>query len=714
MQKSTTIQWTKRARPARSVAVLALLTILVVALFCTFLLWSLRLRELRHAELETVSLTRMLVEQTSVQLESTDRALQAVIERLDNPFGRDLRQDSPVVHLLLANKAAGQRHLGALVLVDPTGHRVNSSADIVGPALDVSDRDYFRYFADQPPPAKPANQIKPANQTMPGEQVNLADPHLYVGRPLRSRLNGEWNITLARALRYPNGSLRGVVVAAILLPELEQSYVLAQMDYVRPISLYLADGTLVASMPRRNNLIGDIAPELQGETLPIPGAAVHGMVHHGSDGERILLGIGRLPGFPLLLSVADDEQQSLASWREVAIPIGLGAVLIMIFTTLLAFHLIGRLRHREALAHALDAADARYQHTVQSVMDAIVAVDDEMRIVLFNPSAERMFGYAAEAVMGRHLNLLIPQRLVPAHEKHLQRFAHQAFEPRAMGPQLEISGLRSDGHEFPIESTISHSMIGGAMQFTAVLRDATDRRRAEHELRMMNTQLRQLSVSLQLVREDERKRISSELHDDLGQQMTGLKLSLSWLRGRVHDGKLIEEAQIDEMREQLNVAISSVRRIAAELRPRLLDDREFGAALTWQTQEFMKHSGLQCTLDFAAASAVTDEATATALFRIVQEALNNVVRHAHASRVDLRMVKDSDALHLTISDNGRGFDTAAGSGGIGLVSMRERCHAVGAEFSLSSAPGEGTILTVRLPLKPDAAPGTAPETDALL
>jgi len=257
-----------------------------------------------------------------------------------------------------------------------------------------------------------------------------------------------------------------------------------------------------------------------------------------------------------------------------------------------------------------------------------------------------------------------------------------------------VVGLRSDGTEFPVESTISHSHIGGQLQLTAVLRDVTQRRKADHELRIVNSQLRQLSASLQSVREEERKRISRELHDDLGQQMTGLKLSLSWLGGRIKDGKSIETNQVDEMRRQLDTAIGSVRRIAAELRPRILDDLDFREALTWQTRELFKHSHLQFSLELPAADRIRDDGLATALFRIVQEALTNVLRHANATHVGLTIVEEGALLCLTITDDGQGFDADALSGGVGLVSMRERCAAISAQFSITSRLGVGTTIRV--------------------
>jgi PAS domain S-box-containing protein len=331
-------------------------------------------------------------------------------------------------------------------------------------------------------------------------------------------------------------------------------------------------------------------------------------------------------------------------------------------------------------------------------MDAIVAVDVSTRILLFNPAAERMFGLTANEAIGQPLNILIPDRF---HQPHIHKFDHfsaNTFDTTTMAPQLKIFGKRADGTEFPIESTFSKSMIGGKLQMTAVLRDVTEQRRTEFELREVNTELRKLSANLQSVREEERTRISCELHDELGQQLTGLKLSLSWLTNRLKEGRATTIESMDEIRHRLDTAITSVRRISSELRPPILDDLDFGAAVTWQSQEFAKRSNLQISLNLAAAAEVTNNELATALFRIAQESLTNVARHANATRVSMDFVRKENCLVLTITDNGSGFKTTPPKAGIGLLSMRERATAVGSQFIITNAPGVGTTIQVITPL----------------
>jgi PAS domain S-box-containing protein len=666
-------------KPVRYVRLLALLTIMAILFSVSFLLWGLRDRELNHSHLETISITRMLMEQTEKNLESTDVLLQSIQERLLTSFGAKLPLDGDAVRLLLNSRVAGTTHLRSIFVVDANGMLANSSRDLTGPPISVADRDYFKVFEQGRP------------------------DFVYLSKPVRSRLDNTWTLTLARRLTDRAGHLRGVVVAAISVDDFERTLSTVQIDYPRPIGIYMMDGTLVASLPHRDNMIAMQAPELQSENLPTKSQQVRVLNQTNERTGKESIAIGKLSGFPLLISVTDVENLSLAPWRDTAIPIGLGAVLVCIFTGLMATYLVSKLQGKQALSMALSAADERYQHTVNSVMDAIVAVDEDMRIIMFNPSAEAMFGLEASQALGQALEILMPERLRSVHRHHMQAFSSSEKASRAMAPQMEIFGKRSNGIEFPLESTISHSIIGGKMQMTAVLRDVTERRKTESALRTVNTQLRELSANLQNVREEERKRFSRELHDDLGQRLTGLKLSLSWMGSRLKEGKPTAVSDVDEMRHQMDAAIGSVRRIAAELRPRVMDDLDFRESLTWQTKEFFKHSGIQIELDLRAADRVTEDGLATALFRIVQEALTNVVRHAGADKVEVSLQYAHEELVLLISDNGRGFDIESSAGGVGLVSMRERCGAIDATFKVNSYPGAGTQVQVTVPM-PDKFP----------
>lgn len=199
------------------------------------------------------------------------------------------------------------------------------------------------------------------------------------------------------------------------------------------------------------------------------------------------------------------------------------------------------------------------------------------------------------------------------------------------------------------------------------------------------------------MREEERGRISRELHDELGQQLTVIKLDLSWLTMRLKEGRRLEVATLEGMRQKLDAAIVSVRQISSELRPRILDELGFGEAVSWQATEFTRRSGIQADLDLSAANLVKRPELATALFRIVQESLTNVARHSGASRVRIELSNDAHRVCLRVRDDGQGLQAGEGRG-IGLLSMRERANALGGSFRVAATPDGGTVVEVSVPI----------------
>jgi len=557
-------------------------------------------------------------------------------------------------------------------LLDSQGRLVNASRNFEADPNEIAHSAYFQAFLRNP--------------------VNS----LYVSQPSVGQDSG-WVLHLARPLFNKKGGLRGVVVAAIGLSAFEHLYSAMQLDYVRPVGFYLADRTRIASWPPQPAEVGKKAVEL-GADLPAPGRVSQSVRRSGDNDERRLTAVGHLTAYPILVSVTDDEYLSLNLWREVAWPIASGALLVSIFIALVALYLVGKLRLKQQLTLALTAADQRYQHTVNSVMDAIVAVDESMRVVLFNPSAEKMFGYEASAVIGRPLDMLLPERFRSIHLANVRSFMNSKLESRSSAPQTDIVGLRSDGAEFPLESTVSQSFIGGQLQMTAVLRDASERRRVEAELRLANGQLRELSASLQSVREEERKRISRELHDDLGQQLTGLKLSLSWLGSRLKGGKPTTVDDVDEMRHQMDAVIGSVRRLATELRPRVLDDVDFREAVVWHAEDFL--SAAIFVLRWTCKMQIWSKMTRSPphCFESCKRRSPTWSGTQTPPRSTSACAVSIGSLILAITDNGQGFSPGLTDRGVGLVSMRERCAGIGAQFAVLSEPMGGTRVEVTVPL----------------
>lgn len=230
------------------------------------------------------------------------------------------------------------------------------------------------------------------------------------------------------------------------------------------------------------------------------------------------------------------------------------------------------------------------------------------------------------------------------------------------------------------------------------------RLRFREELERSREQLRNLSRRLQSIREEDSKRIAREIHDELGQSLTALKMDLSWLAARFSEDlsdrrPLLEK--IKAMSSLIDRTIQTVQKISSELRPGLLDDLGLIPAIEWQAQEFQRRTGIQCQLAIECETVDLDSERSTAVFRVFQEALTNVARHAQASQVSITLKKDPKQLELKVMDNGIGISEKAiqASDSLGLMGMRERLHPFGGELGIRGWPNKGTEVTVVLPLK---------------
>jgi signal transduction histidine kinase len=239
-----------------------------------------------------------------------------------------------------------------------------------------------------------------------------------------------------------------------------------------------------------------------------------------------------------------------------------------------------------------------------------------------------------------------------------------------------------------------------------IQRDVTQRRQEENETLRSRQELRDLTARLQMVREEERTDIAREVHDELGQSLTGLKFDLAWLKSRMTDRTLVERVQSIMVR--IDGAMDTVRRIATDLRPSILDDLGLVAAVEWQAQEFERSTGITAELEVQATYPELDDVCATTAFRILQETLTNVARHAHATRVKIALQVSSKELMLEVRDNGRGISKSdlLSSTSLGLIGSRERALACGGKLVIRGIRDHGTIALLRIPLRPGSG-GTA-------
>ncbi|MDO8544842.1 MAG: histidine kinase [Opitutaceae bacterium] len=284
------------------------------------------------------------------------------------------------------------------------------------------------------------------------------------------------------------------------------------------------------------------------------------------------------------------------------------------------------------------------------------------------------------------------------------------FVTGTMGEEVAIETLKSGATDYVLKTRLAR--LGPAVH--RALREAADRRerqRAEDKLRRSLEQLRALTTYLQYVREEERTRIAREVHDELGQALTGLKLDMSWLASRLPKTSPELAAKARTMTEHIDETIQTVRRIATELRPGILDSLGLVAAIEWQANEFQTRTGIPCQVRSTVADTEWEHDFTTVFFRIFQETLTNIIRHAKATRVEVRLNEEAGHLVLVVKDNGRGIseEEIAGTKSLGLVGMRERAMLIGGEVSLQGRPGKGTSVALRVPLPgPKAGDSPAP------
>jgi PAS domain S-box-containing protein len=349
---------------------------------------------------------------------------------------------------------------------------------------------------------------------------------------------------------------------------------------------------------------------------------------------------------------------------------------------------------RKQVEAALRENEQRYRTLFSKATDGIVLLDADGNVVDVNESFAYMHGYATDELRKMNLrDLDTPETLA-----HAPGRIRRILDGESLG--FEVEHFHKNGHVLPIDVAASGIDIDGRLYVLAFHRDITERRRAEQELKRSQQQLRGLAKAANEALEAERRRTARELHDELGQSLTALKMDLDSLRSALPPGQqeLAERAQA--MHALLDGTIAATRRIAADLRPLMLDDLGLAAALDWLTQNFSKHTGTATDLIIDDTVAQVPEPIASALYRITQESLTNVAKYAQATTAEIRLERDGDWVQLVVRDNGRGIGAADQNkrGTFGLLGIRERVTLLGGEAAISGEPGRGSEVRVRIPL----------------
>jgi PAS domain S-box-containing protein len=407
----------------------------------------------------------------------------------------------------------------------------------------------------------------------------------------------------------------------------------------------------------------------------------------------------------------DDEIRAAAKLQKLEYLVGVLVALMVggatAYGTKLARRESAHERQTQRHIEGLRDAEARTRSILDTAADGIVTVDEHGVVESANRAAEVMFGYPATEMIGRNYRSLVTPSAEGAARADgdgidVSRPDDPVGEPSEFaGRRSEVMGHRKDGAVFPMDLAVSEMLVERRRMFTAVVRDTTERKRADEQLRGSREQLRDLAAHVESLQEEERSRIAREIHDELGQMLTGLKMRLLWLGGKLADDAIVLREKVTAMCTIIDTTIQSVRRIATELRPPMLDEIGLVAAVEWQAQEFQAHSGIRCRCSFDLVYFEPDRALSTALFRIFQEALTNVARHAGATEVSISLTDEADYVVLLVGDNGRGIteQNINDRKSLGLLGMRERARLLGGDVTIVGRPGEGTVVTVTIPYR---------------
>jgi PAS domain S-box-containing protein len=344
---------------------------------------------------------------------------------------------------------------------------------------------------------------------------------------------------------------------------------------------------------------------------------------------------------------------------------------------------IGQAVERRRDAEVLQAKEARHRAMLDAALDCVVTMDRDGRVVDFNPAAERTFGYRVEEAVGRDMaELIVPPELRERHRRGLSRYLATA-EPTILDRRLEITGMRADGTTFPVELTITRIAVAGPPIFTGYLRDITDRRAAEAEIRASRARIVQAA-------DESRRRLERDLHDGAQQRLVELALDLRMARARLDDDPAEARDLLDAALADLADATAELRELARGIHPAALTEGGLRPALEALAARSSVPARVLAVPDGRFAAAV--EATA---YFTVAEALTNACRHAAARHIEVELVRTPDHLRVEVRDDGRGgVDPDAGSGVRGLA---DRVASLDGRLRVESEPGAGTVLRAEIP-----------------
>ena len=334
---------------------------------------------------------------------------------------------------------------------------------------------------------------------------------------------------------------------------------------------------------------------------------------------------------------------------------------------------------------------------IQQSADCVIITDKDGVIEFVNPAFEITTGFSKEEAIGK------TPRILKSGE-HDAKFYEELWETILSGKVFRavFTNKRKNGELFWDDRTITpvKDNRGDITHLIATGRDITERKKVEEEVYQSREQLRALTARLQSIREEEQTRISRELHDELGHLLTALKIDLVALS---KDPLIKSKPQADDLQSMISLtdhSLQTVKRIATELRPGVLDHLGIGAAIEWQSKEFQSHTQIKCEVRLPEERIGLNKDKDIILFRILQESLTNVARHAQATNIVITLKMEKQSISMIVQDDGRGIEESevVGMRSLGLLGMQERAHLVGGKLTITGEKGKGTTVSVSVPM----------------
>lgn len=358
--------------------------------------------------------------------------------------------------------------------------------------------------------------------------------------------------------------------------------------------------------------------------------------------------------------------------------------------------------------------EQRFRSLLEVAPDSMVICRADGAIAIANSKTEDLFRYSRQELLERDIRMLIRDwryEVIARGREHTNE-----VPPKWPAANLEMIATHRNGTIFPVEINMSPLQTDEGLMVINVIRDISERvrieeqrRRAEDQLNILNLRLRALSANMQSAREKEAARIAREIHDELGSSLTSLKWDLEAVDKMLSGA---DTQRIPTLRDKIrsmmlaaDTTVNTVRRIAAELRPTILDDLGLLDAVEWQAQQLQTRTGIVCHYNCSLERAALSRDQSTAVFRIFQEALTNILRHAKAQTVEIVIREQGGEFVLIVQDDGRGMRTGENSAhsSLGILGMQERAHLVGGEVEIAAGNGGGTTVTVHIPICDRAA-----------